>query len=52
MTMEKYLTVRWNNWLTLGLGIPAVIYVAAVLVTAAWAGRDALIGLAVIGALY
>jgi hypothetical protein len=27
MTKEKFLTVRWNNVLTLGLGLPALIYV-------------------------
>ena len=25
MTKEKFLTVRWNNWLTLALGIPALL---------------------------
>lgn len=31
MTREKFLTVRWNNLLSLGLGIPALIYVGVVL---------------------
>lgn len=52
MTREKFLTVRWNNWLSLGLGIPALIYVVVVLSTSALPGRDSLIGLAIIGALY
>jgi hypothetical protein len=52
MTKEKFLTVRWNNLLSLGLGIPALIYVVVALSTSAWLGRGGLIGLAVIGALY
>ena len=27
MTKEDFLTVRWNNLLTLALGIPALMYV-------------------------
>ena len=27
MTKDKFLTVRWNNILTLALGIPTLIYV-------------------------
>jgi hypothetical protein len=27
MTKEKFLTVRWNNLLTLGLGLVALIYI-------------------------
>ena len=52
MTREKFLTVRWNNWLSLGLGVPALIYVIAALSTSFWMGREGLIGLAVIGAFY
>lgn len=52
MTKEQFLTVRWNNLLTLGLGLPALIYVLAAFSTSAWTGSGALIGLAVIGVLY
>ena len=52
MTKEKFLTVRWNNLLSLGLGIPALIYVVAALSTSVWSERSGLIGLAIIGALY
>ncbi len=52
MTKEKLLTVRWNNLLSLGLGLPALIYVVAALSTSIWSTRSELIGLAVIGALY
>ena len=52
MTKEKFLTVRWNNMLALGLGIPALIYVIVALSTPLWLGRPGMIGLALIGALY
>jgi hypothetical protein len=52
MTKEKFLTVRWNNLLSLGLGIPALMYVFAVLSTSIFSERVAFIGLAVIGVVY
>ncbi len=52
MTKEDFLTVRWNNLLSLGLGLPALIYVVVALSTSVWSGRGGLIWLAVIGALY
>jgi hypothetical protein len=52
MTKEKFLTVRWNNWLTLGLGLPAALYVAYAFSTTVWTSRGGLIGLSIIGVLY
>ena len=52
MTREKFLTVRWNNLLSLGLGIPALMYVVVALSTSVWSTRGGLIGLAVIGVFY
>ena len=52
MTRENFLTIRWNNWLTLGLGLPTLIYVIFALSSATWSARGELIGLAIIGALY
>ena len=52
MTKEKFLTVRWNNLLTLALGIPALIYIIVAFSTPIWSTRAGLIGLAIIGALY
>ena len=52
MTKEKFLTVRWNNLLALGLGLPALIYVIVALSTSFWSDRGEMIGLAIIGALY
>ena len=52
MTKEKFLTVRWNNLLSLGLGLPTTIYIIAALSTSVWLGRGGLIGLAIFGALF
>ena len=52
MAKEDFLTVRWNNLLSLALGIPTLIYIVAALSTSIWPTRAGLIGLAVIGAFY
>ena len=52
MTKEQFLTVRWNNLLVLGLGLPLLLYVAVVLSTPVMSDRASFIGLAVIGVLY
>jgi hypothetical protein len=52
MTKENFLTVRWNNILTLALGIPALLYVVYAFSTSLWTQRAGLIGLAIIGVLY
>jgi hypothetical protein len=52
MTKESFLTVRWNNLLSLGLGLPALIYVVVVLSTSVLSEKNSLIGLSVIGVLY
>ena len=52
MTREKLLTIRWNDLLTLGLGLPAAIYVVVALSTSIWSGRAGMIGLAIVGVLY
>jgi hypothetical protein len=52
MTKEEFLTVRWNNILTLGLGLPALFYVVYALSTSLWMEKSGLIGLAAIGVLY
>ena len=50
--MEKFLTVRWNNWIALGVGIPVLIYVAVVLSTSDSVGLAGFIGMVVLGVLY
>jgi hypothetical protein len=52
MTKEKFLTIRWNNLLTLALGIPALMYVIYAFSTSLWSTRAGLIGLAIIGVFY
>jgi hypothetical protein len=52
MTREKFLTPRWNNLLSLGLGIPALIYVIIVLATSVLSDSSGFIGLVVIGVIY
>jgi hypothetical protein len=52
MTKDKFLTVRWNNLLTLALGLPALIYIVVSFSTGTWSTRGGLIGLAIIGVLY
>jgi hypothetical protein len=52
MKKEEFLTVRWNNLLTLGLGLPALAYVVVAFSTSVWSGKGGLVGLAIIGVLY
>ena len=52
MNKENFLTIRWNNILSLGLGIPALIYVIIVLSTSVLSESAGFIGLVVIGVIY
>ncbi len=52
MTKEKFLTVRWNNILSVGLGTPTLIYVIFAFSTSFWLERPGLMGLAILGALF
>ena len=52
MTKERFLTVHWNNLLSLGLGLPTLIYVIFALSNSAWLEKGGLIGLAIFGALF
>ena len=52
MTKEDFLTVRWSNILTLGLGLIMLIYVAVVLSTSFLSDQVAFIGLVIIGVVY
>ncbi len=52
MNKEKLLTVRWNNWLALGLGIPALAFGVVALSTSLASGLGGFIPLVVIGVLY
>ena len=52
MNKEKYLTVRWNNILTLALGIPTLLYIVFVLSTPVLSDKAAFFGLFLIGVVY
>lgn len=52
MDKERFLTVGWNNLLTLALGIPALLYIVYAFSTPVWQARGGLIGLSIIGVLY
>lgn len=52
MIKEEFLTRRWNNILTLGLGLIMLVYVAIVISTSVLSDLIAFIGLAIIGAVY
>jgi hypothetical protein len=52
MTKEKFLTVRWNNILTIAMGIPALIYILYAFSTGIWSTIGGMIGLSIIGVLY
>ena len=52
MTKERFLTARWNNWLTLGMGIPILIYIVVVLSTSVLSDFAGFIGMVVLGILY
>jgi hypothetical protein len=52
MTKERLLTVRWNNLLSLGLGIPTLAYAVVALSMSLSAEVAGFIGLVVLGVLY
>jgi hypothetical protein len=52
LNKERYLTVRWNNLLALGLGIPALILAVVVIFTGAMSDLTGFIALMVVGVLY
>ena len=50
--IEKCLTVRWNNLIALGVGIPVLIYIVIALSTSALSGLPGYIGIAILGVFY
>jgi hypothetical protein len=52
LNKERFLTARWNNVLTVGLGIPTLIYAGIALSTSLASELWGFAGLAVIGVLY
>lgn len=52
MEKEKFLTVRWNNILTLVLGIPSLIYIIVAFSNSTWSQKSGMIGISIVGVLY
>ncbi len=52
MTKEEFLTARWNNLLTLALGLVFAIYAVVAWSTSALSDGAAFLGLSVIGAVF
>ena len=52
MANEKFLTARWNNWLTLAMGIPTLAYGVFVLSTSVMSDFAGFIGMVILGAVY
>lgn len=52
MTREEFLTVRWNNLISLGLGIPALAYALFALFTSVLSPFTEFIVLVAIGVVY
>jgi hypothetical protein len=49
---DSFLSAQWNNRLSIGLGLPAVIYVGFALLTDVMSDGAAFLGLALIGIVY
>ena len=52
MNKDRFLTARWNNILSLVLGLPALGYVIFVLASSVMSDFSSFISLVVIGVLY
>ncbi len=52
MTRDAFLTRRWNNILSVGLGIPLLIYIAVVLSTSVLSELASFIGIVIAGVVY
>jgi len=52
VTRDQFLTVRWNNVLSLGLGLITLTWAVVALSTSTWADRGGFIGLVVIGVFF
>jgi hypothetical protein len=50
--VEKLLTLRWNNWISFGVGIPVLIYAVVVLSSSGSVGLTGYLGMVVLGVIY
>ena len=49
---DRFLTARWNNILTLSLGLPTLVFALVALTTDTFSDLAAFIGLVVVSAFY
>jgi hypothetical protein len=49
---DKYLTIGWNNVLTIGFGMPLVAFSYVALATSLMSYRAGFIGIMILGVLY
>jgi hypothetical protein len=52
MTRDKFLTVRWNNWLTLAFGLPTLGYAVFGLSTSVMSDFTGFLGMVIFGIIY
>lgn len=52
MTKDKFYTKRWNNWLTLGLGIPTLAYGVFILSTSVMSDFAGFIGMVALALVF
>jgi hypothetical protein len=50
--LERFLTIRWNNLISLGLGLVVLVFVAVALTTSTGSAHEGFVGMAVIGSLF
>lgn len=51
MTQVNFLTARWNNMISLGLGLLTLCYVLSVLASSTWSDKGEFMGLVIIGSM-
>lgn len=52
MINDKFLTARWNNWLTLAMGIPVLVFGIVFLSTDVMTDFSGFVAMVVAGVLY
>ena len=52
ITKEAFLTVRWNNLLSIILGLPGLAFILYAFSNATWTSLGGMIGLSAIGVVY
>ena len=52
MNKYKYLSVRWNNYLMIGLGVPALSYAATFFFTSILSDKTGFFGMVAVGIVY